>query len=127
MAAEDGCGEQAVQQGARLWGVVYSKEIMKTRKITPQMPSRNFPSTILDKSYKPLLKLGEESLRAARPAEFQAMVLTEEEKDSPLHQRNWKYLSEIPSHTEEQRIVGDLNGGRRRQIYAESAQGTATE
>ena len=66
-----------------------------------------FSSSILDKSYSKLLKLGEESLRAARPAEFQAMVLTEEEKDSPLHQRNWKYLADIPTHTEEQRITGE--------------------
>ena len=70
-----------------------------------------YSSSILDQSYSKLLKLGEESLRAARPAEFQAMVLTEEEKDSPLHKRNWKFLAEIPSHTEEQRITGDLHGG----------------
>lgn len=59
-----------------------------------------FAKNILDPSYERLVKISEESLRAIRPVEFQNMVLSEEEGDGPLHKRNWKYLSKIPSHTE---------------------------
>jgi hypothetical protein len=67
-----------------------------------------FASVILDPSYEKLLKISEESVRAVKPAEFQAMILTEEETDSPHHKRNWKYLKTIPEHTEAEVITGHV-------------------